>query len=90
MTEPRQYKPFIYNMVFILVCGGIFLFLWNAPEETTATLPNDDDHLIFMNMQKAEAEKSCENCHSETGIAPLSKEHPPKYRCLFCHKRNPS
>ena len=34
-----------------------------------------------------EAEKFCGECHSDDGISPLSEQHPPKYRCLFCHKR---
>jgi hypothetical protein len=40
-----------------------------------------------MKMDKKEAEKFCEECHSPEGVAPLPEDHPPKYRCLFCHKR---
>jgi hypothetical protein len=78
----------IYNLIFLAVCTGLFLFLWNAPEETTKHLPNDEDHIKFLEMDKKEAEKFCEECHSPDGIAPLPEDHPPKYRCLFCHKRN--
>ncbi len=78
----------IYNLVFIVVCVGLFMFLWNAPEETTKYLPNDEIHLKFLKMDKKEAEKSCESCHSPEGEAPLPEDHPPKYRCLFCHKRD--
>jgi hypothetical protein len=40
-----------------------------------------------MQMKKKEAEKQCDQCHSSEGVAPLPDDHPPKYRCLFCHKR---
>jgi len=79
---------FIYNLLFVIVCGGLFLFLWKAPEETTKYLPSDEDHIKFMKMDKKEAEKFCDECHSPTGSFPLPEDHPPKYRCLFCHKRN--
>ena len=76
----------LYNLIFIVVCGGLFLFLFNAPEETTKHLPNDDNHATFMKMDKKEAEKFCTDCHGEKGVSPLPQTHPPKYRCLFCHK----
>ena len=45
-------KTLIYNIIFVLVCGGLFLFLWNAPPETTAHLPHDEIHEKFMPMGK--------------------------------------
>ncbi|HHL35449.1 MAG TPA: hypothetical protein ENJ30_13905 [Desulfobulbaceae bacterium] len=78
---------FIANILFVAVCAGLFYFLWSAPPETTAHLPNDDNHAPFLHMKKKEAEKHCKKCHSPKGIAPLPADHPPKYRCLFCHKR---
>jgi hypothetical protein len=39
-------------------------------------------------MDKKAAEKFCEECHNPEGVAPLPENHPPKYRCLFCHKRD--
>ena len=88
--EPKTKRKniIIYNLIFIGVCGGLFLFLFTAPEETTKHLPNDDNHAKFMKMDKKEAEKFCEDCHSPEGEAPLPEDHPPKYRCLFCHKRD--
>ncbi len=77
----------IYNILFVLVCGGLFFFLWSAPPETTAYLPHDDDHARFMSMGKKEAEKFCLNCHGEDKEVPFPEGHPAKYRCLFCHKR---
>jgi hypothetical protein len=80
-------KTLLYNLIFLGVCASIFLFLWNAPEETTTHLPDNENHARFMKMDKKAAEKFCEECHSPDGEAPLPKDHPPKYRCLFCHKR---
>jgi len=78
----------LYNIIFVFACVGLFLFLWNAPPETTKHLPDNEDHARFMDMGKKEAEKFCNDCHGPGKIAPLSEEHPPKYRCLFCHKRD--
>jgi hypothetical protein len=89
-NEEQKFKRkniLIYNLLFIVVCAGLFMFLWNAPEETTTRLPNNENHARFMKMDKKAAEKFCEECHSPDGEVPLSKDHPPKYRCLFCHKR---
>ena len=83
----KQKKILFYNLLFVVICGGLFLFLLRAPEETTKRLPNDEAHAQFMKMDKKEAEKFCEDCHSPEGEYPLPKDHPPKYRCLFCHKR---
>lgn len=80
-------KTILLNLIFLLVCGGVFLFLWNAPPETTAFIPHDEKHERFFTMEKKEAEKFCESCHNPDGEAPLPPDHPPKYRCLFCHKR---
>ncbi|HID97104.1 MAG TPA: hypothetical protein EYP57_02805 [Thermodesulfobacteriaceae bacterium] len=77
----------VYNIIFLIVCAGILLFLWNAPEESTVKLPVDDAHNRFHTMKKKEAEQFCRECHSPDGEAPLPENHPPKYRCLFCHKK---
>ena len=81
-------KIIVYNTLFLLFCAGLFLFLWYAPPETTARLPHDPEHEQFMNMEKKDAEKFCVKCHTEDGVSPLPEDHPPKYRCLFCHKRD--
>ena len=87
--EPKlnKKKLFILNIFFIVSCAGVFLFLWNAPPETTAKIPHDQNHERFFGMKKKAAEKFCEECHNPEGVAPLPQDHPPKYRCLFCHKR---
>jgi len=82
-----RHKNILYNLLFLVVCAGVLLFLLFAPPETTKPLPHDQNHERFMTMKKKEAEKSCESCHFPKGEAPLPETHPPKYRCLFCHKR---
>ncbi|WP_417910063.1 hypothetical protein [Candidatus Electronema sp. PJ] len=86
LEEKKQKNVVIYNLLFVAVCAGIVLVLWKAPPETTPHLPNDEPHKLFLEMEKKEAEKHCGECHGE-GKHPLPKEHPPTYRCLFCHKR---
>ena len=39
----------------------------------------------FFKPDKKGAEKFCEPCHAEKGVA-FPPNHPPKNRCLFCHK----
>lgn len=39
----------------------------------------------FFKPDKRGAEKFCEPCHKERGV-PFPPDHPPKNRCLFCHK----
>ena len=39
----------------------------------------------FFKPAKKDAEKNCESCHEANGIK-LPANHPPKHRCLFCHK----
>jgi hypothetical protein len=47
----------------------------------------DGIHTKFQTMGKKEAEKFCEECHNPQGEVPLPAGHPPKYRCIFCHKQ---
>lgn len=79
----------ILNVCFVLAGAAIVLFLLRAPQPTTPTLPHDELHEEFFAIEsKKEAEKNCLSCHVEGGSSPLSADHPPKYRCLFCHKRD--
>ena len=76
---------------FILIGIAILIlaFLWQAPPESTSRVPYDDDHSQFHELVKAEgkkaAEKFCEDCHNDEDVA-FPEGHPPKARCLFCHK----
>ncbi|SDP17494.1 hypothetical protein [Desulforhopalus singaporensis] len=82
-------KPLLLiNTLFVLFLAGLLLVLFNAPEETTSHLPHDPNHEQFHAIaSKKEAEKNCGACHDPDGQAPLPENHPPKFRCLFCHKR---
>lgn len=78
----------ILNILFVLLSGSLLFFLWRAPEETTAFLPKDATHIQFHKIKsKKEAEQYCLQCHGDDKEAPMAQTHPPKYRCLFCHKR---
>ncbi len=77
----------VLNVLFLVVCAGVLFVLLRAPAETTTHLPQDADHEVFRQLGKKEAEQHCEKCHHPEGLAPLPENHPPKYRCLFCHKR---
>jgi len=87
-TTRKKRNTVALNIAFLLFCGALLFFLFKAPEETTAKIPHDDNHNRFLTMKKKEAEKFCHECHAPAGVAPLPATHPPKYRCLFCHKRN--
>jgi hypothetical protein len=87
MINEKRKPIAIANILFILLCGIILFVLLRAPKETTAKLPDDAQHAKYRVMKsKKEAEKFCGKCHSPTGEVPLPAKHPPKYRCLFCHK----
>ncbi len=86
-TSDRKKNSILLNVAFLLTCAAILLFLFKAPQETTAKLPKDVTHSRFQDMAKKEAEKFCTDCHKPEGVSPLPADHPPKYRCLFCHKR---
>jgi cytochrome c553 len=86
--EPKKTKTRLFNILFLVGCAAILVFLLKAPPESTKKLPQDEIHLKFHAMDKKEAEKHCTACHAPEGQAPLPKDHPPKYRCLFCHKKH--
>lgn len=88
MKHKKSRKLLISNSLFVLILAAILIFLLNAPKETTSPLPHDDIHSPFHDIKgKKEAEKFCLDCHDQDKEAPLPEGHPPKYRCLFCHKR---
>ena len=93
MTElpSKSRKSWLFNVIFVLLSGGILLFLLNAPPETTPFVPHDDIHSKYFGMAKKEAEKECAPCHGPEGEKPMPEEHSrlkDRYtRCLFCHKR---
>lgn len=81
-------RKLVLNAAFVALCIAILVFLLRAPKETTSPLPHDEIHGRFYAMEgKKEAERFCLDCHGPDREAPLPADHPPKYRCLFCHKR---
>jgi len=67
----------------------VFVFLISG-EETTKKVPFDETHrplyeVLRSTGSKVKAEQECERCHNDVRI-PFPKDHPPKDRCLFCHK----
>lgn len=82
-----KYKRILANILFLTGSCLLLYFLLNAPPETTRPLPRDQDHERFMTMRKKEAEQACDSCHGPGKKNQLPETHPPKYRCLFCHKR---
>lgn len=88
MNRLSSAKKLALNAAFIAICAVILIFLLRAPKETTSPLPHDDIHSRFYAMEgKKDAEQYCLDCHGPDKEAPLPANHPPKYRCLFCHKR---
>lgn len=88
MSPLKKNNILLLNIAFIITGAAILIFLWRAPEETTSHLPHDEIHEPFHAIKsKKEAEQSCAACHDSGQEAPLPENHPPKFRCLFCHKR---
>jgi len=77
------------DLILIALAIGILIVLFMAPKETTSRVPYDDTHRRFHDIVKNDgkkaAEKFCEECHKPGGV-PFPEGHPPKSRCLFCHK----
>ena len=77
------------DISLLVGAAAIIIFLSMAPDETTKPVPKDEIHQEFYNIVKNDgkkaAEKFCGDCHNADGV-PFPKDHPPKFRCLFCHK----
>ena len=77
------------DLLFVAAAAIIVLVLWAAPPESTLKVPYDDTHRELKASLdrdgKKKTEEICRTCHNDQDL-PLSKDHPPKYRCLFCHK----
>lgn len=78
------------DILFILLIPVVVLCLWLlTTEQTTLRIPVDATHhealQAYREDGKKAAEQVCRTCHSED-TTPLSKTHPPEFRCMFCHK----
>ena len=75
----------------LLLLGAVVIIavLWMAPAETTKRVPKNDIHQrmydTFNTQGKKAAGELCQECHNDDGV-PFPKDHPPKPRCLLCHK----
>ena len=82
-------KERLRDLLLLTIGVAIVAFLWVAPEATTTRFPVDDTHKPYNEIVKKDgkkaAEKHCGECHNEQGVT-FPKGHPPKFRCLFCHK----
>ncbi len=82
------------DIVFIMLIPAVVLCLWLlTTEQTTLRIPADETHSealqAFRDDGKKAAEKVCRTCHA-ADRQPLSEQHPPGYRCMFCHKPAPA
>ena len=81
-----QKRDWLFLGLVALVFGIFFAISGNIK---TARVPYDDNHARFYRIVPEEgkkaAEKFCGECHNEEGV-PFPANHPPKFRCLFCHK----
>ena len=77
------------DLLVIAIGVVILIVLFLAPKESTTRVPNDATHkevyALVHSAGKKAAEKQCQTCHNPQGV-PFPKNHPPKFRCLFCHK----
>lgn len=67
----------------LLAVLGIFIAI--SGKEKTAHIPYDDTHRRFYDIVQKDGKKAaeafCKECHKD-----FPKNHPPAFRCLFCHK----
>ncbi|MDA8429019.1 MAG: cytochrome C [Geobacteraceae bacterium] len=73
-----------------LIVVVLAIFIGISGKEKTKRVPLDDKHRPFYETyakthDKQETEKGCETCHNENVIK-FPPNHPPKNRCLLCHK----
>ena len=76
----------LFIAVIVIVLG---IFIAISGEETTVRVPDDDIHHKYFQIVEVEGKKAteefCKECHQPDNL-PLSEDHPPPFRCLFCHK----
>jgi len=81
-----QKKDWLFVGLVVLVLG---FFIIISGKEKTTRIPKDEIHTKFFPIVhsdgKKAAEKFCGECHKPDGV-PFPDDHPPKFRCLFCHK----
>ncbi|MEA5114845.1 MAG: cytochrome C [Geobacteraceae bacterium] len=79
------------DLLFVVFAAAVLaVVILVSGKETTKKMPDDAAHRTTYDVLKKsgsrkEAERGCGNCHNEK-MNPLPAHHPPKDRCLFCHK----
>ncbi len=79
------------DWIFIAVAVAVLaVFILISGKEKTKRVPYDANHRPYFEIlqktgNKLEAERDCEACHNDR-VIPFPKGHPPKNRCLLCHK----
>ncbi len=80
---------FIVLPILLFVVFAVLPRLIQDPPESTSRVPLDSAHLRLHNLVSAEGNKAaeafCGDCHNSGNVA-FPDGHPPKDRCLFCHK----
>jgi len=81
-----QKRDLIFVAIVVVVLGTFFLI---SGKDKTTRVPFDEIHKeyypVVRNEGKKAAEVFCKQCHTEEKL-PFPAGHPPKFRCLFCHK----
>ncbi len=77
-------------LFLVFVAAVLVVVILISGKETTKKVPFDATHratyaVLEKTGSRKEAERGCENCHNAR-MNPLPANHPPKDRCLFCHK----
>lgn len=70
-------KNFIFYGGALLVIGTLALL---SGSRTTRYVPVDDHH------PRPLAVEGCRECHAPGKMAPQSPKHPPKEKCMLCHR----
>lgn len=79
------------DLMFLALVGAVLAFVFLiSGKETTKQVPFDEAHrpmyeIVRSSGSRVKAEQGCEGCHTAAKI-PLPTGHPPKNRCLLCHK----
>ena len=83
----KFHKRDLWFVGLVIVVLGVFFAI--SGNIKTARIPYDTNHQKFFKIipeqGKKAAEKFCVECHNDQGV-PFPANHPPKFRCLFCHK----
>ena len=83
----KKRKIWLLNLLFLLVGAGILFLLWLAPPASTPVIAIVVEVCRLLSGSSCAAELECLARDGPEMSNPLPKQHPPPYRCLFCHRR---